>query len=348
MPRALLSSPARNILAAGGFVFAVATAAALAYVEAGWTARDAVYMVVLTVFTVGYGEVEPVDTDFLRGVTLALIVLGCTGMIVVSGAVVQFFTSLQLQQVFGSRRMSQDIERLRNHVIVCGFGRLGQTLCRELRAGQVPFVVVERGEAKTDDARRVGYLVLRGEAEQEDVLRQAGIARARALATVVPNDSANVFITLSARSFSRDLMIVARGESPSTESKLRQAGADEVVLPAFIGAERVAELVLYHGTTRDARNSPLMRQAEFGLRRLGLDTELVVATAADFAGRSVAEVERLSGHAFFVVAVERQGAADVERPDGGTRIEAGDGVVIVGRGGRARMLAGFAEAARLG
>ena len=348
MLRALLSSPARNILVSGGFVFAVATAAAFAYVEAGWTVRDAIYMVVLTVFTVGYGEVEPVDTGFLRAVTLALILLGCTGMILVSGAVVQFFTSLQIQQVLGSRRMIQDIDRLRNHVVVCGFGRLGQTLCRELRAGQVPFVVVERGEAKCDDARRLGYLLVRGEAEGEEVLRQAGIARARALATVVPNDSANVFITLSARSLSRDLLIVARGEAPSTENKLRQAGADEVVLPAFIGAERVAELVLYHGATRDTRNAPFMRQAELGLRRLGLEMELVIATAADFAGRNVAEVEDLSGHAFFVVAIERQGGADVERPDGATRIEPGDGVVIVGRSGRARMLAAFAPAAQAG
>lgn len=344
MLRVLLASPVRNLAVAAGFVLCVGTLAAGAYVHAGWTMRDAVYMVVLTIFTVGYDEVEPVNTDFLRAVTIALIVLGCTGMIVVSGAVVQFFTSLQIQQALGTRRMTQDIDRLHHHVIVCGFGRLGQTLCRELRAGQVPFVVVERGEAKYDDARRMGYLVVRGEAESEDTLRQAGIVRARALATVVPNDSANVFITLSARSISRELMIVARGEAPSTENKLRQAGANEVVLPAFIGAERVAELVLYHGPLRDTRNSVQMRQAEVGLRRLGLEMELVVATPDDFAGHSVAEVEARSEHAFFVVTVERQGSDDVERPEGTTRIEAGDGVVIVGRGGRARMLARFTPA----
>ena len=341
MLRALLSSPARNLSAAISFVLLVSALATFAYVEDGWTLRDAAYMVVLTVFTVGYEEVEPVRSDFARDVTIALIVFGCTGMIVVSGAVVQFFTRLQIQQALGTRRMTGDIDRLKDHVVVCGFGRLGQTLCRELRAGQVPFVVVERGEQKWEEARRLGYLVVRGEAELEDVLRQAGIERARALATVVPNDSANVFITLSARSLSRNLTIVARGEAPSTENKLRQAGANEVVLPAFIGAERVAELVLYHGPTRDIRNSPAMRQAESGLRRLGLEMELVVATPTDFAGLNVAEVERRSDHAFFVVAVERQGGEDVDRPDGATRIRVGDGVVIVGRGGRARMLAAF-------
>lgn len=344
MLRALLTSPARNLFGAVAFVLLIALAAVAGYLHAGWSFADAVYMTALTVFTVGYDEVRPIDTPYLRALTVGLIVLGCTGMVVVSAGVVQFFTSLQIQQILGQRRMTQDIDRLHGHVIICGFGRLGQTLCRELLAGQVPFIVVERSEAKFGEARARGYLALLGEAESEDVLRQAGVRRARALATVVPNDAANVFITLSARSLNRDLMIVARGEAPSTEGKLRHAGASEVVLPAHIGAERVAELVLYHGSVRQSRSSAQMREAEIGLRRLGLELELVVAAPGDFAGRSVAEVEAMSGHAFFVVSIERQGGQDTERPAGSTRIEVGDGVVIVGRGGRAGMLAVFAPA----
>ena len=342
MFRALLTSPARNLLFSIGFVLAVAVIATAGYMHAGWSMGDAVYMTVLTVYTVGYDEVRPVDTEYLRFVTIGLVVLGCTGMIVVSSALVQFFTSLQIQQLLGQRRMIKDIDRLQGHIIICGFGRLGQTLCRELTAGQASFVVIERSEAKSAQAKTLGYLAIHADAEAEETLTLAGVTRARALATVVPNDAANVYITLSARSMNRKLLIVARGESPSTETKLRHAGANEVVLPAHIGAERVAELVLYHGTIRASRDTPQMRQAESGLLRLGLITELVVAGPDDFAGRSVAEVEAASGHAFFVVAIERQGGQDVERPDGASRIEAGDGVTIVGRGGRARMMAAFA------
>ena len=320
----------------------VGSLAVAGYVRAGWTLGDAVYMTVLTVFTVGYGEVRPLETSTLRDITISLMVFGCTGMIFVTGALVQFITVSQIQNVLGMRRMNTDIDRLKNHVIVCGFGRLGLFLSRDLRVGGVPFVIIERRETRFEEARGLGFLCLCADATEEETLLRAGIARARALATVLPDDAANVFITLSARSLNRSMTIIARGESPSTERKLRHAGANEVVLPAHIGAERVAELLLYSGEMRAARQSPRMQQTEAELRRMGLDLELVIAREGGFAGLAVGDIERRAGHAFLVVAIERQSRQDNDRPRSDTRVEAGDGVLILGRGGRVGMLEAFA------
>ncbi len=150
----------------------------------------------------------------------------------------------------GFAACKKKIDRLTDHVIICGYGRIGQMLARELQAGKSAFVIVERGDGRMTAARELGFLSLQGDATDEDVLRLAGISRARALATVLPDDAANVFITLSARSLNRELTIIARGEAASTEGKLIQAGADRVVLPTRIGAERMAELLLYQNVAK--------------------------------------------------------------------------------------------------
>ena len=131
----------------------VSACATAAYMENGWGFGDAIYMVVLTVYTVGYDEVIPIKTPELRAITIALIVTGCTGMIFLTGSLIQLITASQLQQLFGFRRMQKDIDRLTDHVIICGYGRIGQMLARELQAGKCDFVVVERGDGRMTAAR---------------------------------------------------------------------------------------------------------------------------------------------------------------------------------------------------
>jgi voltage-gated potassium channel len=325
MSRAL-ASPARNLVAGLGFVLIVMALGIGAYMRAGWSFGDALYMVVLTVFTVGYGEVRPIDTPELRAITISLIWFGCTGMIFVTGALVQFITATQFTELLDARRMSSRIEELQDHVIVCGYGRSGNMLARELRAARVAFVVVEQSEARCAEARASGCLCLCADATEEESLLRVGIERARALATVLPDDAANVFITLSARSLNRKLTIIARGEAPSTERKLLHAGADRVVLPAHIGAERMAEIILFpsseppHGATEQA------------MRRLGLALEVVLAEAGSpWIGLTVREIEQRAEAAFLIVELERAGTGRRERANEDTRVEAGDGVMVIGR-----------------
>src|SRR4029079_11827239 len=152
------------------FILVVIGLGTTGYVASGWSLTDAFYMVVITIFTVGYGEVRPVDTTWLRALTTGLIVLGCTGMIYMTGALVQAFTANELQRLLGTKRMKSEIDKLKNHVIVCGFGRIGNTLARELHAGKDTFVVVERSEARVAEARALQYLCIQGEATDENVL----------------------------------------------------------------------------------------------------------------------------------------------------------------------------------
>jgi len=332
----LAASPIRNLTSFVGFVAAIVVLATFAYMRAGWSFEDAIYMVLLTVYTVGYQEVRPIDTPYLHLVTMATIVLGCTGMILVTGALVQVFTSFQINQLLGRNRVKTDIDKLRDHAIICGFGRIGVMLAKDLKAGGADFVVLERGDKRFAEVTELGYLCLQGDATDEEALIAAGVKRAKVLATVLPDDAANVFITLSARSLNQRLHIIARGEVPSTESKLIQAGADQVVLPTHIGAERIAEMILYPETARFIRGSDRMRDFEKVLRDLGMELEMVVAGEHNVAaGLTIEDLERRGKGAFFVVQIDRQGGDTITRPPASTRIGAGDGLLVVGRTGGA-------------
>jgi Trk K+ transport system NAD-binding subunit len=339
----VLQSPVRNIVHGLAFLSVIIPLAVLGYMLAGWSFSDSLYMVVITVFSVGYGEVRPVDTVGLHLLTTAVIVLGCTGMIFLTGAVVQYFTAAQIQAVLGQKRMKNEIDHLRAHVIVCGFGRIGTMLARDLTAGRARFVVIERDERRAAEARELGHLCIHGDSTDEGVLKAAGIERAAVVASVLPDDAANVFITLSARSLNRALRIISRGELPTTENKLLHAGADEVVLPAHIGAERIAELILFPRSNPLLNSGEQMRQFEHSLRGLGLDLEVVpVAAGGEFTGRSVAEIEKQAGGAFLIVAVHRSDGSTVSRPPSELQVMAGDGVVVIGRSGQLSRVDAFA------
>jgi voltage-gated potassium channel Kch len=340
-PQQSPSAPLRNGVI---YILIVIVLGTVGYLLAGWSIGDSFYMVIITLFTVGYEEVHPIATPALRAVTITLIVLGCTGMIYLTGAIVQLLTTTQLQNLLGLKRMKNEIDQLNGHVIVCGFGRIGRLLSRDLKAAGVGFVVVERQEARIENARAMGYLCVSGEATDEQILNQAGVTRARTLATVLPDDAANVFITLSARNLNKDLTIISRGEAPTTESKLIHAGASQVVLPAHISAERIAEMILYPDSANMIRSAEQMQGFSHSLHNLGLSLIVVtVAASSRFARLTVEEIEHEADGAFLIVAVNRRDGSTVTRPDPTLRVVPGDGVVIIERAGR-----GGAQAAFLG
>jgi Trk K+ transport system NAD-binding subunit len=317
------------------YILIIIVLGTVGYLMAGWSMGDSFYMVIITIFTVGYDEVHPIATPGMRALTICLIVLGCTGMIYLTGAVVQFFTATQLQNLLGLKRMKNEIDHLKGHVIVCGFGRIGRLLSRDLTAAGAGFVVVERDEHRIVTARGMGYLCIQGEATDEQTLKEAGIDRARILATVLPDDAANVFITLSARSLNKTITIIARGEAPTTEGKLLHAGANQVVLPAHIGAERIAEMILYPDSANMIRSAEQMQGFGHSLHNLGLNLVVVtVAASSRFARLTVEEIEHQADGAFLIVAVNRRDGTTIPKPDPTVRIIPGDGVVIIERSGR--------------
>ncbi len=341
----LRDSPARHLIYGVVYLVCVVAGATVAYEAAGWDLGDAFYMVVITVFTVGFDEVRPVSSVLLRTITLSTIFLGCTGVFYLSGALVEFITLNHLDQFFGTKRMTNQIDKLTDHIIICGFGRIGVMLARELHAGGAALVVLEQADAAVALARSSGYLCLQADATDEAALLAAGVERARALATVLSNEAANVFITLSARSLNAKLEIIARGEQLSTESKLFQAGANKVVMPTLIGAERIAEMLLYQETARFIRGSERMIDFEKVLNSLGLDMDVVIAApGSSVIGRTLEAIEEQSNGAFFIVQINRREGEAITQPGPKTIVETGDGLVVVGRGARARALAGLFEA----
>jgi voltage-gated potassium channel len=340
----LLDSPGRNLIVGVSYIITVMILATAAYMAVGWSFRDALYMVITTIYTVGYEEVRPINTAALNVITIALIVMGCTGIIFLTGVLVQFITLSQLHNVIGLKRMNTQIDQLKGHVVVCGFGRLGAAPARALSASSAGFVILEENEARAAEARGQGYLCIHGDASSEAVLLAAGVTRAHALATVLANDALNVFITLSARALNPDLSIVARGELASTENKLLQAGADKVVLPSHILAERVAEMILYEESARIIEGLERSHGFQRVLHNFGIELEVITAAPQSAAVRmTVAAIERQAKGAFFIVQINRRDGDVFTAPPATTVVGEGDGVVLIGRPNRAAILTSLFE-----
>ncbi len=227
-----------------GLVFFTVTClvATVGYVLAGWSWIDAAYMVTITIFGVGYGEVQPVETLPMKAFTIGVIFSGCSSLIYVIGGIVQILAEGEIERVMGVRTRSKEIASLTDHTIICGYGRIGRLLAAEMREMGEPLVVLDRQPERVQQAIDDGYLALDGNCVEDETLQRAGIFRARVLASVLPDDATNVFITLTARGMSEAIRIISRAESPFTESKLIRSGANHVVMPAAIGAVRAAQL----------------------------------------------------------------------------------------------------------
>ncbi len=232
-----MKSSFRNIILGAIAFVSTIIIAVMGYVLAGWSLLNAVYLSAITIFGVGYGEVRPITSPALRVFTILVIVAGYTSVVFIVSGIVQMVTEGEINKALHSRRRERKMDKLQQHVIICGFGRIGEILARRLARVNQPFIVIDGSGDRITKAEAKGYFVKQGNAADETVLDGVGIQRAKVLATVLPDDAINVFITLTARELNPNLQIIARGELPSTEKKLRLAGADQVVFPAAIGAE---------------------------------------------------------------------------------------------------------------
>jgi voltage-gated potassium channel len=299
-----MQSSIRKVLVGAIFFAMSCIVAIVGYMSAGWSVLEAVYMVTITIFGVGYGEVRPIDDPALRIFTMGVIIAGCTSSIYVMGGFVQMIAEGELNRFLGARRMTRGIDKLSGHIIVCGYGRVGRILADELARSGQEFVVIDTNQERLQEAETAGLFVIVGDATEENVLECAGIARARVLASVLPDDTANVFITLTARELNREIEIIARGESPTTEKKLLRSGATRVVLPAAIGAARIARLITKPSAEKILSNAVQQESLTEDLQQIGLQmTELRVPANSDFAGRKLADMYFGAGIQFVVIAI---------------------------------------------
>jgi len=309
----------------GAFLVCVA-----GYVVFGWSVIDSVYMVVITFFGVGFGEVRPIDTVAKKIFTMLVIVGGTSSVVFVIGEVIRFVTEGEIMKAIGELKKSRKVDGISDHAIICGYGRIGQTLARALAAENFPFVVVDIDDTRLALAEADGFLFVKGSATEEETLLRAHVERAKVLATVLPQDTLNVFITLTARNLNRTMRIIARGEQPATEKKLLQAGADEVVVPAAIGGARIA-----HSITRPAAMKFIGDQrGAVGeeLKRLGVEIdELRLHRHTHLLGKTVGELQNMSEGNMLVLALERADGSVLRSGFLEEPLREGDAVIIVGR-----------------
>ena len=323
---AVLRRPAFQRIVHGVYAeLVVVTLGVLGYLALGWSLSDAFYMVVITISGVGYGEVRPVLTPVERGLTISIITFGMVVVGYTLGRFIQLLTEGEIQNLVEHRRMRRQIEMLSGHTIVAGFGRIGSLVCQELAERELPFVVIELNPEKITEIERKDFLHVVGDATEEKTLSDAGLERAATLVTGMPNDAANVFITLTTRQMAPKVMIIARAELPSTQKKLKQAGANHVILPAAIGAHRIVSLLT---------NPSVVEFTELVTRRSSLAIEMddvVISETASLQGKTLrdADIGRRTG--IIVIAVKRADGRVQFPPPGDEPLEKGDSIVVLGR-----------------
>ena len=314
----LVASPARLPVTALGVSLVYGTVGYM--VIEGFGLLNALYMTVTTLTTVGFGEIEPLDPAG-RVFTLSLIVVGFTAAFTLLAVLTSRVVSGEFGRTLSRRTMRQRIDGLRDHYIVCAFGRVGQAAVEEFVAQGAGVVVVEVDRDREQDMIEAGVLYLLDDPTREDVLEQAGIARARGLLCAVDSDATNVYITLLARARNPDLFIVARASSPESVEALRRAGSDRVVSPYRLSGARMAAMAF----------QPAM--LEFvDMVSVAPDLrveELVIGERSPLAGASVREAAS-PYDGVMIMAVRSPDGNLLVPPRADTKLEAGDLLIVVG------------------
>jgi len=237
-------TPLRRFYLGAGMLVLLLTGGTAGYMYLeGWPVQQALYMTVITLSTVGFGEAAPLSA-YGKWFTIAFIGLGFTAAGVAVAGITAFFVQGELKNLVRGRRVDRQIERLENHYVLCGCGAVGREIALEFKRAGVPFVIVEISSEESQIPPDLKALVIEGDASSEDVLLRAGVVRARGLIAAMGHDPENVFVTLTARQLNPDIQIVARANEKGTESKLLHAGADRVISPFEIAGRQMASTVL--------------------------------------------------------------------------------------------------------
>lgn len=285
---------------------------------------EAFYMTVITISTVGFSEIVPL-THVGRVITVIIIVLGISVGTYTIGIIVKWFVEGELQKIFWRLRVQKQIAELNDHYIICGYGRIGRTICNELCADNTDFVVIEQNVSEIEDIDKEKHLFLEMDATSEEALLKAGIMEARGLVTAVNSDANNVFITLTAKGLRPDIFVLARASEEKNEKKLIKAGATRVISPYLIGARRMAQ-VLRRPTVVDFIDIAMMGN------HLGLIMEEAsLSTNSSLVGKSLIDSYLRRDYGVIIVAIKKTSGEMIFNPMPSETLEAGDVIVAIGK-----------------
>lgn len=286
-----------------------------------WTG---LYLTIITIFTVGYGDIVPIHPSG-KVFTVFLVITSVSFVMYTFSKITETMIEGELRGLFKRRKMNQHLARLQNHYLVCGFGRIGREICNILKEHDWPFVVIENNPEVVKDIEAKNYLVYEGEASDDDVLLKAGIKRAKGLVSVVSTDADNLYITLTARGLNPELYIIARSSGVAgVQTKLLRAGASKVISPYAIGARRMAHLIV-RPTVTDFIDLT-MRTGELDL----IMEELRVSNNSPMVSKNLIEAEIRKNYDVIVVAIKREDGTMLFNPKPDACILAQDILIVLG------------------
>ena len=284
---------------------------------------DSFYFTLITITTIGYGE-PPGMTTHGRYFAVVLIVTGVSTLGYVFSFAAQAIVESELISTFGKRKMFKDINKLNNHYVICGAGRIGSGVVRDIASSGQDLVVIESDEALADRLLTQGYLVLMGDATNDEVLKAAGIERARGLVAAVSSDPDNLYITLTARDLNKDLMIVARANEEFAVGRLLKAGANKVVSPARTGAMRMAQMLLRPAVADLIELATMTERLELEIEQIQIDA------GSPLIGRALKESGIRSDLDVIIIAIKRRDGEMIFNPSAETIIQEHDALVAMG------------------
>jgi voltage-gated potassium channel len=286
-------------------------------------------MTVITLASVGFKEVHDLSL-FGRIFTIILIIGGVGTVAYALTAGAKIILEGELQEVYGRRRLEKKIQELKNHYIVCGYGRMGKIICRELREKNIKFVIVEKQPDMHQENKDL--LIFPGDATKDEVLKELGIERAKGLVTVLPTDAENLFVVLSARGLNQNLFIVARAGEEGSEKKLIRAGADKVVSPYHIGGLRIAHTVL---------KPAVVDFIEFATKSGNIDLqmeEVLIKESSELVGKSLDECGIGRELGIIIVAIKKPNGEMKFNPTFKSAIKTGDTLIALGESSKLKNL----------
>ena len=289
-----------------------------------WNFSDSLYMTVITITTVGFREVGSISKEG-RLFTIFIIFSGMGIIAYIFGMTAQAMVDFQVGAILGRRKLGRTLRSIKNHYVICGFGRIGKIICRELKAVKIPTVVIDNDPETVQILEEEGIPHIVDDATSEEALIEVGVERARGLVAVVASDADNLFITMSARGLNPDMFIVARADEEQTEKKLLRVGANRVVMPYLIGGRKMAQTIVKPAVTDFL---------EFTIhnRDIGLEMEeLVVSEKSPLRGITLVDSGIRQETDVIIVAIRTKDGEMKFNPSSMTRIEAGDTLISLGK-----------------
>lgn len=289
----------------------------------GWEFLDSLYMTIITISTVGFSEVHHISKAG-RLFTIVLVFFGVGFTLYIAAAVVQFMVEGRIRIILGRRRLEKKIDRMKNHYIVCGYGRIGRVLCKNLKRKPLDLVVVEKNPELTSVMDADGVLYISGDAADEENLIRAGIKRAKGLVAVLASDADNVFLVLTARQLDPDLLIIARASQEESKSKLRAAGANTVESPYDMGAASMAHRIIRPTVTS-------FLALAFAHKRKDIQMEEIpVSASSELVNVMLKDTGIRQKYNLIIIAIKKQDNSMLFNPSFEATIEVGDTVIAVG------------------